>query len=163
MNIDDFAAAYIKLLKEHKYKLEEISMSLKDIRDKEIQCYENKMIEHLGKLFFYSNLRTYDIAGWKDEIHKFIPNVSLIKGKNKFPTKKQLDDWTINKFSDVLISRLNGLVEDLIFDGYPKLKDYDYEACKEFIISYYDKLNTILSTKGYITKQETYSILDSIK
>lgn len=58
MNIDDFATAYIKLLKEHKYKLEEISMSVKDIRDKEIQCYENKMIEHLGKLFFYSNLRT---------------------------------------------------------------------------------------------------------
>lgn len=157
-----FAEAYIELLQEYNYKLEEMSKPLKDIKLNEIQCYEKKMLEHLCKLYFYNDLRSGDINGWKDEIHNFISTVSLIKGKNKYPTETQLNNWTINQFSDVLETRIKAKIEDLIYDGFPRKSNYNIDGAYNFIIDYYRFLNKTLSQKGAITKGEVSTELDRL-
>ena len=38
---------------------------------------------------------------WKQEIYSFIHNVDKLKGNKRFPTSKQIYDWTYGKKEDV--------------------------------------------------------------
>lgn len=58
------------------------------------------VLNHLLKLYLMSNSESRN--HWITEIFGFLNKIKKLAGKNKFPSKDQIYDWTYNKWEDVL-------------------------------------------------------------
>ena len=64
-----------------------------------------EVMEHLLYLTLAPNCTT--INHWMNEIFAFIHDVDKLRGKNKYPTFKQLYDWTYGKKRDTVVDQYN--------------------------------------------------------
>lgn len=98
------------------------------------------------------------VSHWIDEIHAFIPSIESLKGKNKFPKKKRIYDWTYGKKQD-LVQR-SGWLGVKIEDALDKenletdLTVYQVmDSLDNMCIAYFSWLSEELSTVGAVSRR----------
>lgn len=133
------------------------SNAMRDIRSK-----VDEILVHLLKCFLYKD-NTGNLKHWKREIYGFLNKVPKLKNNKKYPSYKLLKNNTIDMFDDVLLERITPLyINQLISDGYPKVKNYNEQNLYNGVIEYFDWLIKRLSNIGYINSQESYNKIDEI-
>ena len=60
--------------------------------ERELKSKTSQIIQHLFKLYLMPN--SINRNHWQREIANFLSDVSKLNGRNKFPTSKQLYNWT---------------------------------------------------------------------
>lgn len=132
MNIVDET---VKLLKEYRYKLNEMARDKRYIEEL-MDRMSNNLIQHLIYCFLWEDTNN-NLKHWKQEIRDCVTDLPRIKSTNKFPTYQQLKKW----YLDDRFERINDKL-----DGYVK------SACEaeRKIEPYYNKLNLIKFLTDYL-------------
>ena len=140
---------------EHKRKIED---DLSDIT--------TLIIEHIIKLILMGDNTAF--GHWKKEIANFLSDIDKIKGSNKFPSKKQLMNWTYYKQKDLLSDniRMKGKINNIVkyYDIVSDISTIQYisKIINEFCFLYFDWLTDILSKQGYVNFTDIYNKLDNL-
>jgi len=79
--------------------IREFAESKKEI-ERELSAVTTPIIRHLFKLYCLPNHRSRN--HWIAEIANFLSSVKRLSGKNKFPNRNQIMDWTYYKWEDLL-------------------------------------------------------------
>lgn len=61
----------------------------------------DQIVTHMLYICLAPNATT--VNRWIDEIHAFIPYIDMLKGKNKYPKKDRIYNWTYGKKQDRVI------------------------------------------------------------
>ena len=124
----------------------------------DVDSKSRNIINHLIKCSLYPDYQDY--SHWKKEIYNFLNDIYLVKGKNMYPSYKQLYKWTIGTFGDVLYSRLDRYIKDIMSDY--KIVEYDKNKVYNIIIEYYKWLILNLSKQGEVTSLEVSNKIDEL-
>lgn len=68
--------------------------------ERKLSGLTDQIITHMLYICLAPNSST--VSHWIDEVHAFIPSIEPLKGKNKFPKKKRIYDWTYGKKQDLV-------------------------------------------------------------
>ena len=125
----------------------------------------DNVIEHLLKLYCMPNSENRN--HWCTEISNFLCRVKRFAGKNKFPTVKQIYNWTYFKWKDLItdINFFRGMVDDIEFDYSISINgnintmsnEFDY-ICEE----YFNWLAGGLSMFGRVSRQDIFNKLNEL-
>lgn len=106
---------------------------------------------------------------WIREIANFLNSVSLLSGKNKFPTAAQIYDWTYYKFQDVIMlpNYIKKLTSNIIddYEDYIEINKTYPEICKEFNTiceKYFRWIANELSICGFVSRAEIFEKLNKL-
>ena len=143
----------------------EFSEHKRDI-ERQLTTNTKNIIEHIIKLMLMTNNDSYN--HWKKEIANFLSDIDKIKGSNKFPSKKQLMNWTYYKQKDLLSDniRMKGKINNIVkyYDIVSDISTIQYisNIINEFCFLYFDWLTDILSKQGYVNFTDIYNKLDNL-
>lgn len=143
----------------------EFSEHKRDI-ERQLTANTKNIIEHIIKLMLMTNNDSYNHR--KKEIANFLSDIDKIKGSNKFPSKKQLMNWTYYKQKDLLSDniRMKGKINNIVkyYDIVSDISTIQYIAktINEFCFLYFDWLTDILSKQGYVNFTDIYNKLDNL-
>jgi hypothetical protein len=137
----------------------------KNTMEQELQAKVDVILEHLIKLILMPDNETY--KHWQGEIAGQLHTVHKLKGKNKYPTYKQLYDWTyiyaLDEITDIM--RLKMQIKNLEMDynfnptmNATQLSNKLNDVC----ICYFDWLCHELSEKGFVSNTQIYRKLDML-
>lgn len=135
--------------------------------ERELKSKTSQIIQHLFKLYLMPNSINRDYR--KKEIANFLSDVPKLNGRNKFPTSKQLYNWTYKKWCDVItdIPYMKVMVKDVL-DEYTNMneirKTYK-QICEEFnsiCETYFRWLSTELSKVGKVARTDIYNKIDEL-
>lgn len=124
-----------------------------------------QIIIHICKIVLMSEVDS--INHWKREIANFLNEVDRLKGSNKFPTEKQIMDWTYNKQEDMLTDinkmkrRLLDIVDDYNID-YNIQFNIAIDIINDFCKDYFSWISKELSKYGYVNRRLIYKELDNL-
>ena len=124
-----------------------------------------QIIIHICKIVLMSEVDS--INHWKREIANFLNEVDKLKGINKFPTEKQIMNWTYYKQEDMLTDinkmkrRLLDIVDDYDID-YNIQYDIAIDIINDFCKDYFSWISKELSTYGYVNRRMIYKELDNL-
>jgi len=133
---------------------------------KEIERYLTNrtdiVIEHI--LYLILAPESDCASHWQTEIYSFISSVKKLLSTNKYPTQKQIYDWTYGKIQDCIsdVNWMSVLIEDVCdkeniennFNVYNISKQLDY-VCSQ----YFKWLSERLSSVGRVTRKDVISEL----
>ena len=142
----------------------EFADSKKEI-ERELKSRTEQVILHLFKLYLMSDNESRN--HWIREIANFLNSVSLLSGKNKFPTSKQIYEWTYDKYQDVITNTtyIRKMTYDIIDDyGVDISKSYS-QICDEFdriCENYFKWLSNELSQSGFVSRREIFDKLNEL-
>lgn len=123
------------------------------------------IIEHLFKLHLMPNHES--VNHWRREIYSFLYNIDKLKGTNKYPSSKQIYDWTFGKIADKFDDNYyaEGIVETIEYDynvtvneDITVIRKSMYTICK----FYFSWISNELSIRGIVTPKQVYVELDKI-
>ena len=123
------------------------------------------LIEHILYLIMDKNNKA--AQHWKTEIYAFISSVKKLSGKNKFPTKSQIYDWTYGKSEDLVNDSawLFVLVQDVTEkENFYSPRDIDdiMKRLDGFCKKYFTWLASNLSSVGRVTQSSVIQELNSL-
>ena len=133
--------------------------------ERKLSCSTDAVIEHLAKCYLMPD--HFAVNHWRQEIFGLIHRVDMLKNGEKFPSAKQIYNWTYGKKQDLVmdIRWLSKFVEGIC-------EDYSIELDKsltEFMVdfdsictAYFQWLANGLSQTGLINKSEAYAKLHAI-
>lgn len=128
-----------------------MAKSLVEVR-REIYGYNSIRNEHLLKCYVFPDNLAF--KHWCGEIAAFPREVSVLKGRNRRPTPKQLYDW-LWLADDWDSYRVECYVENLNYsEKYPKIESVNSQKVLKFLDSYYLWLSEALSTRGSVRNIE---------
>ena len=136
-------------------QLPAIAKPIKKIK-REVYSSKQEIYSHLFKIFILGKYMPKLIHHWSSELHSFLPDISLIQGQNKLPTKEMLISWLYKDNLD-MFDKYILKAKDEVLTKYPNLEsniEYDLEKLKKIYYNYIEYIATILSKKGLITKDE---------
>ena len=99
-----------------------MSTDIKSIKTK-IQDHIPQLLNNLLKCILIQN-KTNNLEHWSDEVYSQISEVSKIKKTNKYPTKRQLNEWIITYYADVLDDRIKVQISNINYKEHTDIKDY---------------------------------------
>lgn len=140
----------------------EMAEELREI-GRDLKSKNEIVIEHLLMIYLYPNSK--HINHWEREVRSFIDKVSKVKSKNKYPTQKQILNFTWFIFEDVLIERFNVYVDDIEYkeNKVKEIDNPDPQVFYNFVKEYFYWLSDKLSIKGYIERQETINKIEELR
>lgn len=131
----------------------------------ELTYATKQIINHICKIVLMPDA---DIVNhWKQEIANFLNEIDKLKGNNKYPSEKQILNWTYGKQEDVLTDtvKMNRKLMDIV-DEYNIKYDIEYNAAialiNNFCKEYFSWISTELSTYGYVNRKLIYDKLDML-
>lgn len=148
-----------------RFRLVEFAKSRKDIL-RDLQDKSKEYLNHLILIFLTK--KSNDFNHWTHEVRDFYPEISKLKGSNKYPQEKDIYNNIFGNVEDIWdniwITSIEYLdykekdyhIKDIIENG---SKDMS-ERCHTFIKNYTRWLAHELSTKGYVLYKE---VEDKIK
>ena len=123
------------------------------------------VMEHLFKLYCMpeSSSRNH----WISEIANFLYKVKRLAGKNKFPSRGQIMDWTYYKWEDLLTDPvyMERELETIEFKYNVEINKSVDEICETFYTLCYDYflwLSTELSNTGLVSHKAIYNKLNEL-
>ena len=136
---------------------------------KEIERYLTNrtdiIVEHI--LYLILAPESDCVSHWQTEIYSFISSVKKLSATNKYPTQKQIYDWTYEKIQDCVtdVSWMSVLIEDACdkeniennFNVHDISKQLNY-----FCSQYFKWLSERLSSVGRVTRKDVISKLTSL-
>lgn len=147
--------------------IKEFADSKKEI-ERELKSKSYNVIEHLLKLYLMPN--NINRNHWKQEIATFLNFVNKFSHNNKYPTEKQLLNWTYYKWQAEINDTyfMKSWITDLEEDYADLDKNANYDLNK--IIKEFDSICDIyfnwlckeLNRLGRINRNEIYKKLDEI-
>ena len=146
---------YISAMAEKQKEIE------RDLKDKSAN-----IIDRL--LYIVLNPTATTVHHWESEICAFISKVPVLKGKGKFPTAKQIYEWTYLKWRDSFVNRPNTMrqmiraaQEEENIQG-----DFDPDVIAsqlEYICTeYFTWLSQELSTTGRVVPSDVHNEIDDL-
>ena len=142
----------------------EFAESKKEI-ERTLASATNNIIKHLFKLYCMPN--NINRNHWIMEIANFLDEVKKLSGKNKFPTSKQIYDWTYFKWKDQItdLNCIPGMVETIEFD-YHTVVDKSYDVISyefdDICEKYFKWLANELGTKGIVGHKSIYDKINEL-
>lgn len=130
----------------------------------ELTSATKQIIKHICKIVLMPD--NVSVNHWKGEIASFLYEIDKLKGKNKYPSYKQIMDWTYNKQKDMLtdIHKMKLILID-IAEEY-RLKQFDVDktikSINEFSINYFSWIAKQLSNNGYVLRNSIYTELNEL-
>jgi hypothetical protein len=123
------------------------------------------IIRHLFKLYCMPNHESRN--HWIVEIANFLSSIKKLSGKNKFPNKHQILDWTYYKWEDLLTDKdfMQAELNTIEFKYHIVIKKPIEEVCETFNALCYDYfvwLSTELSKCGNIGHGFIYNKLNEL-
>ena len=153
----------IRLITEFSMRKQEIEVQLSSAA--------KQIINHICKLV----LMPYNESAnhWKREIRSFLNQINTLKGNNKFPSEKQIFNWTYNKYYEWLNSvKYMTLWIDDIIQEYDELQMYtnaefiNYDLIANnincFCKDYFSWIALKLSKDGFVPLNDIYTELDTL-
>ena len=148
--------------------INEFAVSRQQLQDKLFNA-TYPIILHLIKL----KLMPYNQScnHWKQEIATFLNRIEYLKGGKKYPSSKQLFDWSYKTEQDSVqtISWMKGLVNDLEEEyncDFGFKNTFDIEQFSIIIdtlcTSYFTWLCVELSKNGYVSRSDIYNKLNNL-
>ena len=124
-----------------------------------------QIIIHICKIVLMSEVDS--VNHWKREIANFLNEVDKLKGSNKFPTEKQIMNWTYYKQEDMLtdINKMKRKLLDIVDDyniDYNIQYDIAIDIINDFCKDYFSWISKELSEYGYVNRQMIYKELDNL-
>jgi hypothetical protein len=122
-----------------------------------------QIIDHICKIVLMPESNA--INHWKQEIANFLFEVDKIKGNNKYPSEKQIMNWTYNKQEDMLTdaTKMKRKLIDVI-------DDYEIDYAIEFTVAisiindfckdYFSWISKELAKYGYVNRRMVYEQLN---
>lgn len=133
--------------------------------ERKLSEHTDVVIEHLMKCYLMPNHSA--LIHWKQEIATQINRVDKLKNGKKFPSAKQIYNWTYGKKQDLVtdIRWFSGLVQD-VCDEYNLILENDpLDFQSEFdklCQNYFEWLANELSVRGLVPRSEIYTKLDAL-
>ena len=125
------------------------------------------IVEHI--LYLIMDKDNNAVDHWKNEIYSFLHTVKKLSGKNKFPTAKQIYDWTYCKISDCITDMrwVRVFVEDACDkEGFTYTSISSFSTISKqldsFCRDYFSWLGENLSKVGIVSKQNVFKELDKL-
>lgn len=131
--------------------------------EKELKSVTMPIIEHLFKLYVLPNHESRN--HWCSEIYGFLNKVKKLAGKNKFPTKRQILDWSYLKWADTLEgSFVDTEIETLEYKYNVIIKKNSrmYTEFNYLCDKYFDWLATELSNIGRVSFPKVVNKLNEL-
>lgn len=122
------------------------------------------LIDHLFKLYFLPNHESRN--HWCSEIYGFLNWIKKLAGKNKWPTKQQILDWTYLKWADTLEEK--GVIDNEIetleykYNVIIKKNNRMYTEFNYLCGKYFDWLATELSSIGRVSFPKVVNKLNEL-
>lgn len=122
----------------------------------ELSGVSGKLIEHLIKLYLFSNSDTKN--HWRKEVWNLLHQVPKLKSSKKFPSNRMIRD-IIGAYDDMTTE-----LSTLVIEEYPDLKPYrtDSDELYTIVNNYLDWISDVLSNKGIVSSSEVYAKLDEL-
>lgn len=133
--------------------------------ERNLTSHTDEVIEHLLKLYLMPNHSANN--HWKKEIASQIYKVDRLKNNKKFPSAKQIYNWTYDKKQD-LITDVRWFTKfcNMICKEYSvELEQFPGDFIGDFdsiCVSYFKWLAEELSDIGLVTSDEIYQKLDEL-
>lgn len=130
--------------------------SRKDM-ERELSSHTLEIIEHLLKIYLMPEHES--AYHWKKEIASQIYCVGKLKNTKKFPTAKQIYEWTYYKKQDLVTDKrwfaklVFGICEEYDIELLEDSNDFMYDF-DDVCVSYFQWLASELSDVGLLTKPE---------
>ena len=123
------------------------------------------VIKHLFKL--YCMPESNDRNHWISEIANFLNSVKRLSGKNKFPNRNLIMDWTYYKWEDLLTDPvyMKRMLADIEFVYGVKINKSVEDICETFnalCCEYFLWLANELSRYGSAVRSEIYNKLNEL-
>lgn len=155
---------WCKIYLEQKFKIEEMADSVQDIK-KDIKQSREDLLTHLICYYVLSDITTNQ-HHWEKDIYNAFPELSKIKGKNKYPNKRQLWDWGFETTIEKIEDHLDVWITKTEIKENRKLpKNINYKNLQEFMKDYIMWLYEELSkpeNEGKIQLDDTRKVLQDL-
>jgi len=127
----------------------------------------NVGIEHLLKLYLYSDIRPEDVHGWKLSVWNSLSSVPKSKTyKNKYPTANDIYKWTWECYGDCLEDQYDGKISifEYLDPPFPSPNKGNAKDFLEKVNTYYRKLSLLMeeSGVGIVKISQVSSLIDDI-
>lgn len=122
----------------------------------EVEAASKQIDKHIIKLLLYPEAQEYN--HWKREIVKFLQDVDLLKGRNKWPSKKLLLK-ALETHNDILDTYRWQVQND---ERELTPRNVNPSVIKRSIETYQVWLATELSMNGAIDRYSAFDVLDQI-
>ena len=142
----------------------EMSQGIKEICDN-INNHLRVVKVHLILCFIFGDNEKYkeNLDHWVSEIAAAVTEVPYVKGKNKFPTYKQLKQRCLNTWSDSYDVKINGFVNIACSQEHiTDIPEYNGQSLVYCTIKYYEWLLQNLSDKGYVDNTEVKNEIEKL-
>ena len=152
--------AWCQLYLEQKYKVEEMADTIKRIQEK-IDNTRLSLLSHLICYYCWSDITTNQ-HHWEKDIYSLYYQIPFIKGKNKYPTYKQLLDWGFRTTLESIDNQIDSYISYAEDDESLEIpKDVDIVLLKQFMRNYILWLCSQLteSKNGNVTLNEVRDTL----
>ena len=129
----------------------------------ELTYATKQIINHICKIVLMPDVDSVNY--WKQEIANFLNEVDKLKGNNKYPSEKQIMNWTYNKQEDMLTDtvKMKRKLIDII-DEYEIDYLIEFSAAtsiiNDFCKDYFSWISKELSKYGYINRRMIYEQLN---
>lgn len=137
-------------------RLFEFADSKKEI-ERDLTNKTDIVVEHILYLILDSNNDC--VYHWQTEIYSFISSVKKLTSSNKYPTSKQIYDWTYGKIQDCVLDDkwVDVLVDDVCdkenIENVFNIKDVS-NRLNSFCFEYFKWLGEKLSMFGRVTRKD---------
>ena len=141
----------------------EFAESKKEI-ERELSRHTSVIMEHLEKLVFMPKHNA--VNHWEGEIYGQLCKINKLSGKNKYPSARQIYDWTWGKWGDTISlpyirKTIKALEQEYNYKS--TLTEKDFLNKLQFVgDTYFKWLSKELSESGRVTTYEVYEILDKL-
>ena len=163
MNIKDKIIENLcNLLNENnkKEKLNELSMSKTDVYNA-LFSIRNKVNTHLIYCYLFSSSREYN--HWKKEIASFIPQLTKLKGTNKYPNEKQLKRWVINDTIELIETKIENIIKNACQEENVDIPNwYNKDKVTNYMIEFWNWLAKYIADGKDINYNDIYYIIDEL-
>ena len=145
------------LITEYALKKQEMEWKLHDI--------VSPIVHRLIKCYLMPISESYN--HWKSEIANSLREVKALKGTNKFPTAKQIYDWTYGSYYDSVNNQrwMKAVIQE-IQEDYDILIDTPiYDLCLEInalCYNYFTWLSNVLSVNGFTSRKSIFDKIDKL-
>lgn len=136
-----------------------------DLRKIEETVYSKTSMINMHLLMIYCYPDSTAINHWKSEIWNFLNDVAKIKGKNKYPTQKQLLSFSWDIFEDCILEQFDVRIKNIESKESKKitLRNPNSKIYYNFVKEYYYWLTKELSLKGIVSKDDIDNKIDELR
>lgn len=140
-----------RVLHEMAKKWSEIERYLSDDKTRQV-------LEHLVKLYYWSNIDSEDVNGWKVSVFSNCSKIYRLNSTNQYPPSKKIRKAIWDAWGDTFDSMEHSL--NIEYSRLPSISiDMD---CISYCADYIDWLSNKLSIDGSVAKQEVYDEIDKL-